>query len=263
MTTESCDYSGSFDADSKNILFIGDPNLGIGRGWRVFSDFFPKAKRLIWKRGEPKAPLHHQIHCDTWLFTVSFYNDFIFSATDFSHLGLPLNLHPSLPVLRGVGYDHIPLVENHSEHGGTLHYMEQYPGHGIRVSDVVDSGRIIRIKKRKLSTTTTYGDIRLFNQQIMIEMLAELCSQMLKWKNVATAHREFCRESEANSFVWSDRYIDYPTRRTIIDELKRTNINHRVFNHGRSIVEFVEDVDPFLTLDCAGHGTQHPRAIEE
>jgi hypothetical protein len=259
VSTTSHDNSGDFDADSENILFFGDPNLGVDRGWRVFSAFFPKAKKLIWKRGTPKAPLHRQIRCDTWLFAVSFYNDFIFSASDFPHLGLPLNLHPSLPVLRGVGHDHIPLIENHPEHGGTLHYMEPPPEPRLRVSDGVDTGRIIRIKKQALSPTASYGDIRALNQQIMLEMLADLCKQMLKWGRVPTAHRELCRESDENSFSWSERYIDYPARQTIIEEMRQADAGHRVFNQNRSIVE---DGDSFSAPGCAGLRAQLLLATE-
>ena len=43
----------------------------------------------------------------------------------------------------------------------------------------MDTGRIIRICKRALSPTATYGDIRTLNQQIMLEMLGDLCRQML------------------------------------------------------------------------------------
>ncbi len=234
----TCEYSGSFDSDSENILFFGEPNLA-DRGWRAFSGFFPKAKKLIWKKGMPKLPLHREIRSDIWLFTVSFYNDFIFSANDFPHLGLPLNLHPSLPVLRGVGYDHIPLIENHPEHGGTLHYMEPRPELRLSAADGVDTGKIIRIKSRELSPTATYGDIHALNQQIMLEMLTELCRQMLKCGSVATAHREFSRESDENGFMWNDRYIDYPALEQMIDELKQSDRDHRVFNHNRFIPDAV------------------------
>ena len=126
--------SGRFDADSEDILFCGDVNLGVDRGWKVFSACFPRARKLIWQRGTSKAPQHEEIRSRSWLFTISFYNDFIFAAEDFPHLGLPLNLHPSLPRLRGVGHDCIPLIENHGEHGGTLHYMEPPVREGPRVA---------------------------------------------------------------------------------------------------------------------------------
>lgn len=231
MPVENRDYSGRFDASAENLLFFGDPNLGENQGWPLFSGFFPKAKKLIWKKGESKEPLHREIRSGSWLFTISFYNDFIFHSDDFPHLGLPLNLHPSLPVLRGVGYDYIPLIENHPEHGGTLHYMEPPPKPRLNVAAGVDTGRIVRIRKRALNPTATYGEIRFLNQQIMLEMLAELCRQLSEWGCVATAHRELCREANENGLAWAEHYLDYPARQKILDTLKRSNPNHRAF-HG-------------------------------
>lgn len=235
MPAGSCDPD-CFDQGSENILFFGDPNLGMKQGWHIFSDFFPKAKRLVWDKSQPKAVFQREIRGNKWLFTVSFYNDFIFTADDFPHLGLPLNLHPSLPVLRGVGHDYMPLIENHTQHGGTLHYMD--PPAKVRrgLGDGVDTGRIIRVKKRALSPTATYGDIRALNQRIMLEMLTELCSQMLSLGSVASAHRELCREAEENNLAWAKRYIDYPTIKKCVQALRCADPGHRALKHDRSTV---------------------------
>lgn len=254
LPMENSDYSGRFNADSENILFVGDPHLGRDRGWEIFAGFFPRARKLIWQKGTPKAPVHRQIQRRKWLFTISFYSDFIFAGNDFPHLGLPLNLHPSLPVLRGVGYDHIPLIENHREHGGTLHYMDPPPEPRLRISDGVDTGRIVRVRKRGLSPTATYGDIRAMNQRIVLEMLAELCGQLSNWGCVATAHRELCREADENGLNWSERYLDGPARERILEKLYCTNPGHRVFDRSLSMGD-----DAGADSADAAHGTPRLR----
>lgn len=217
-----------FDSNAENILFFGDPNLG-EEGYNLFSGFFPNAKQLIWQKGTEKTAVRQALRSRSWLITVSFYNDFIFSYDDFDFLGLPLNVHPSLPSLRGVGYDHIPLIENHEEHGATLHFLKRPSHHKLNIRNDVDAGRIIRIRKRKVSPEATYGDLRVFNQQIVLEMLTELCEQMLAWGDTETVHRELCSEANETDLEWSERYIDSSTLCKRLEKLRVYNPDHRVF----------------------------------
>ncbi len=138
-------------------------------------------------------------------------------------------IHPSLPSLRGVGYDHIPLIENHQEHGATLHFLKRPSRNRFIVKKDIDAGRIIRTRKRKLSLQATYGDIRIFNQQIAFEMLEELSEQLLAWGDIDTAYRELSAEAEKNDLAWTERYIDSSTLQKILRELRASNPDHRVF----------------------------------
>ena len=228
MSLSTPEYSGKFDSHTDNILFFCDPSLG-EQGYRVFSGFFPNSTQLIWEKGADKTPLHRELRAQSWLFTVSFYNDFIFSRDDFNFLGLPLNVHPALPALRGVGHDHIPLIEDHEEHGGTLHYMRQPLSDVINITNEIDTGKIIRTKKRMLSANATFSDLRHLNQQVVLKMLAELCKQMLEWGCINIAHRELSRESTMNGHVWGNRYIDKRTLRRKLEEVKASTCNHRAF----------------------------------
>ena len=227
------------DSSSNHILFVSDPHLGNTKGWQIFSRSFPNATKLIWKKGTSKDPVHEVIRSQTWLLTISFYNDFIFTYEDFDFLGLPLNLHPALPDIRGVGYDHIPLIENHGYHGGTLHFLEPPFNKNVSIDDI-DKGKIIRTSKRKLVSSATYGDIRAFNQRIMLKMLAELCTQMLQWGCVLTARNELYLESEINGFSWSDRYIDRETRDELLESLYLIQPDHRVFNFKRNHLDILK-----------------------
>lgn len=222
-----------FDSDSDNILFFGDPNLG-EEGFRRFSVYFPHARQLIWEKGTDRAAAGKKLRSQSRLFTLSFYNDYIFSCDDFDFLGLPLNIHPSLPSLRGVGYDHIPLIEDHQEHGATLHILKRPSRNGLIVKNDIDSGRIIRTKKRKLSPQANYGDIRIFNQQIALEMLDELSEQLLAWGDIETAYRELSLETEKNNLAWAERYIDSSTLQKMLRELRTSNPGHRVFKTSAS-----------------------------
>ncbi len=217
-----------FDSNAENILFFGDPNLG-EEGYRLFSSFFPNAQQLIWKKGTDKTATRQQLRSRSWLFTISFYNDFIFSYDDFDFLGLPLNVHPSMPSIRGVGYDHVPLIENHKEHGATLHFLNRPSNQKLNIKRDVDSGKIIRVRKRKLGPETNHGNIRRFNQQIALEMLVGLCEQMLAWRCVETVRRKLNAEADENNLVWTERYIDSSTLQKMLEELRVSNPDHRVF----------------------------------
>lgn len=223
----------SFDSDSENILFFGDPNLG-EEGFRRFSAYFPRAEQLIWKKGTDKNAARKKLRSQSWLFTLSFYNDYIFSCDDFDFLGLPLNIHPSLPSLRGVGYDHIPLIENHQENGATLHILKRPSRNGFIMKNDIDAGRIIRTRKRELSPQATYADIRIFNQQIALEMLDELSEQLLAWGDIETAYRELSLEAEKNDFAWAERYIDSSTLQKMLRDLRASDPGHRVFKTNAS-----------------------------
>ncbi|OOZ42173.1 hypothetical protein BOW53_00920 [Solemya pervernicosa gill symbiont] len=220
------------DQHSRNILFFGDPQLGSHRGWQRFLTYFPNAEHLIWNKGTPKAPLHQALRQKHWDITISFYNDFIFEHDDFPFLGLPLNLHPALPTIRGVGHDHIPLIEGHPEHGGTLHYLQQPPRLWQNAADVIDNGRVIRTRKRELSPLTNYAEIRSANQEIMLEMLSELCEQLLSWGSVESVQQALDVEATENGHSWGKRYIGHSERDIILNTLRLSDPNHRALAIG-------------------------------
>jgi len=224
-------YAGEYDSRSEDILFVGDPNLG-EEGYEILTRFFPNAKKLIWKKSPEKGAKVRSrklLRSKKWLFTISFYNDFVFSRDDFDFMGLPLNLHPALPAIRGIGHDHIPLIENHREHGSTLHLMNQPRSDRPGPNNEIDTGRIIRVEKRFLSTTATYRDIRRANQQVILRLLADLCEQLAEWNCVETAYRELCSESDTNGLTWCDRYVSGRRLQARLEELKASSPDHRVF----------------------------------
>jgi hypothetical protein len=220
--------SDSFDTRGDNILFVGDENIG-DKGYQLLSQYFPNAKRLIWKKGADKKTFRCELRKKTWLLTVSFYNDYIFSDEDFDFIGLTLNIHPALPSIRGIGYDYIPLIEDHDEHGGTLHYINRPSEGQVNIENDIDSGRIIRIKKRKLSRYTTHGEIRVLNQQIAMEMLYDLCVQIQNYQCIQCIRHMFAQESNKCNLLWAKEYVTSENLHNILVEIKTTNPNHRVF----------------------------------
>lgn len=228
MPSNTTVYAGTYNSRSKDILFVGDLNLG-NEGYSVFTKYFQNATKVIWARGTEKTYARSKIRSKKWLITISFYNDFVFSRDDFDFLGLPLNIHPALPSIRGVGHDHVPLLESHEEHGSTLHYMNRPLNDMVICDKEIDSGSIIRVKKRNLCSTTTYADIRRANQQIALELLEELCKQMVKCSTVEQVHHELQRNSIENGLNWSPRYISSHYLKSRLEEIKSSNPNHRVF----------------------------------
>ena len=77
-------------------------------------------------------------------------------------MALPLNIHPALPQVPGLGYDIIPVLEHHTHHGATLHWMEAR----------VDSGEIFDVIERRLATGTSPQTLRQLNQCAALDLLA-------------------------------------------------------------------------------------------
>ena len=149
--------------DTPGCLFIGDPNLrNAGAGLVIRS--LPAAVIQLWRLGDEAgaAALRDLLRSRPWELVISFYSDFILRARDLESVALPLNIHPALPQVPGLGYDIVPLMERHSHYGATLHRMEEQ----------VDSGEIYDVIERPLAPTTSRQALRQLNQHAALDLLA-------------------------------------------------------------------------------------------
>jgi len=180
-----------------NFLFIGDPNLG-PRGAECVRRSFPDATVRIWTRGDAAAEreIRQCIRSRRWDAAVSFYSDFIFHEPDLEAVALPLNIHPALPCVPGLGYDILPLLENHDRHGATLHHMERE----------VDTGEIFDVLSRPLPANVERAELRRRNQQAALDLLE-------KWIPPLAAARcpkeilHLLRAEKPAGAVWSGRRL--------------------------------------------------------
>lgn len=154
-----------------DVLFVIDPNLG-PRARRLIGDTFRSAEMIVWARGDKTAAakLAAMLEAKRHAVVLSFYSDYIFPEWALRCIELPLNIHPALPALPGVGYDWVPLWEAHRTHGATLHRMDAQ----------IDAGEIYDVIERDLPNGVSHAELRARNQEVSLEMLA-------RWLPVITA----------------------------------------------------------------------------
>jgi methionyl-tRNA formyltransferase len=113
------------------------------------------------EKPDTKDPVLAEIASCRWDLGISFYSDLILPPTALAAISLPLNIHPALPRIRGVGHDLIPLIEEHASVGTTLHRMERR----------VDSGEILIVNEVPFPPGHNYASLRKLNQSLSLAML--------------------------------------------------------------------------------------------
>ena len=152
-------------------LLITDPNLGEAACVRV-SKVCTDLTWLSWNVNQPedRPEILSQIAARRWDLAISFYSDLILPPAALRAIGLPLNIHPALPRIRGVGHDIVPLVEGHATVGTTLHRMEA----------AVDLGEILDVQEVPLGAAQTHAGLRALNQSLSLAMLDRLCALLVE-----------------------------------------------------------------------------------
>ena len=150
------------DFRSGPVLYVGDINLGAqGAAWVRAA--FPQAEVVCWKLGdrEGEEALRQRIRSREWSMALSFYSDFIFRPDELQRIALPLNFHPALPSVPGLGYDVLPLLQQHTHAGATLHWMEA----------AVDTGEIFDVLRWRIPSGIPLQELRRRNQACVIDLL--------------------------------------------------------------------------------------------
>jgi methionyl-tRNA formyltransferase len=152
-------------------LLITDPNLG-DAAHALVAGLCADLTWISWNVAEPetRATTLARIADGRWELAISFYSDLVLTPAALEAIRLPLNIHPALPRIRGVGYDLLPLVENHRSIGATLHRMVRQ----------IDSGEILHVHEVPLPPDQTYGSLRRLNQDLSMTLLEMLCGLMAK-----------------------------------------------------------------------------------
>ena len=207
-----------------NCLLIGDPNLG-PQGYAAVSKFLPQIQSIIWKKGDKngKEKARCLIRSCTWDLVISFYSDLVLLPQDLAVMKVAINIHPARPELPGVGYDSIPLIEEHTSHGATLHVM----------NEKIDDGEILHVLELPLVKGTRGKELRLKNQQTCLLLLEWTVSELLG----ALAPSDDSQlildvlRAKGNGVkrFWSTRYVSTHDVKDLLRELKSTNPNHPVF----------------------------------
>jgi hypothetical protein len=180
----------------KTVL-ITDPNLGDAAHGKV-SCICSDLTWFSWdvNAQQPCGPPLAKIAAARWELAISFYSDLVLSPAALAAIRLPLNIHPALPRIRGVGHDLVPLVENHAEIGTTLHRMDR----------IVDSGEILLVHEVKLPPRQTYASLRKLNQSLCLAMLDSICAMMVEARDVPGLQRILSAHAARTPHVWGDTY---------------------------------------------------------
>lgn len=205
---------------SLEVLFVGDPNLG-HKGFEILKERFPQAESVIWKKGdkEGREDAREFIRSRKWDVAISFYNDLLFKPEDLDAISLPLNIHPARPELPGVGYDTVPLLENHESHGATLHTM----------NEKIDDGRILHVLEKPMPKALTGRELRRRNQKVCLDLLDRTVAEIAQagcWKE---AENRLASTGNGSGRTWSDRYISKKNVNERLEELKVREPQHPVF----------------------------------
>ena len=134
-------------------------------------------------------------------------------------MALPLNIHPARPELPGVGYDTVPLLDNHDMHGATLHTMNEN----------IDDGRILHVLEKELPEVLTGQELRRRNQKLCLELLdrtVEQISQAECWKE---AENRLASAGNGEGREWSSNYISKKHVNARLEDLKSSDPKHPVF----------------------------------
>lgn len=203
-----------------SVLFVGDPHLG-ERGLQIVCRRFANTTGVIWKRGDARQreDIRTVIRSRKWDLLISFYNDLIFQEADLAQVSLPLNIHPSLPALRGVGYDMLPLIEGHKSYGATLHYM-------IRE---VDAGKIVDVLEEDLPEGITYRQFRPLTQSLCLKLLTKTVQHLSNFRDIRDIYQMISLETRHQKVGWCSSYCSTEKLHKLLEELMKKDPNHRVF----------------------------------
>ena len=137
----------------------------------------------------------------------------------FGKMKLSVNIHPALPLVRGVGYDTIPLIENHHRHDATLH----------QIIEEIDLGEIFHVFERPLDYGVTSSQLRKDNQTLCLNQLELLKNWMLDCQSVKSLESRLTALGKENNYRWSDTYISRSKLTTRLHAFRQCNPDHAFF----------------------------------
>lgn len=203
------------------LLYVSDPNIG-QQGLKIVQRHFTDVTPIIWKRGDRpgKMAARRQIRAGRWDMCLSFYNDLVFKKADLDTMRLAVNFHPALPEIAGLGYDVVPLIENHATYGVSVHFIDD---------EQIDAGAIIDVEEDRLPPHTTYSDLRKRNQVLCLRLLQRIVPILAKALSVEMARHILKCSSAQLGRQWAPRYVTKEALHQMLTELRDQEPNHLVF----------------------------------
>jgi hypothetical protein len=205
-------------SDRKSLVILTSPDLYF-QTRRVLYSHSLDVPILVWKQGDKIGSrfISNYLNSNEWLTCLSIYNDYIFSDLQIKKIPIIVNIHPALPHLRGRGYDIIPLIDEHTAHGVTLHF----------VTKSIDAGLIIDVLSEPIPSRISYLDFRQRNQILSLKMLniflklyGGTSSEQFKDKLNGLAMR--------SEYVWQGDFVNSVNLKAILIKFFQENPRHHM-----------------------------------
>jgi methionyl-tRNA formyltransferase len=187
----------------------------------LVEQYFPGGLACCWQQGDQDTGelIRAELLSRKWELCISFYNDYIFSGEEIDACGCMVNIHPALPHLRGRGYDIIPLLQKHREHGATLHF----------VRESIDAGPIIDVLVQNIPDGIDYQKFRSRNQMLSLNMLERLLWQC-RTADATRLFQDFLDISESRQISWSGEFVNSRKLARMLLLFKMTSPEHPIFS---------------------------------
>lgn len=131
-----------------------------------------------------------------------------------------VNIHPALPTLRGCGYDILPLLEKHWEHGVTLHF----------VSEAIETGEIIEFIAQPVPPAIRYPEFRARNQELSLAMLDRLLRRC-RHTDMAHLHQDLEQMAAAAVLSRSGGFMTSAKLACMLRELRGCEPDYPLLRH--------------------------------
>lgn len=205
----------------EKTLLITDQNLGV-YAHMLTRRHCADLTWLSWDRTSPESKnrLLDRIASEQWRLGISFYSDLVIPSDHLALMRVPVNIHPALPRVRGVGYDTIPLVENHAAYGATLHRMDEE----------IDAGEIFHVIEKPLGDDMTYSRLRRRNQVLCTHVLRLLLRCMRDCRSVDVLEHRLQEHGSRVLHRWSESYVSRNDLDHRLHCLQQSDPDHPVFS---------------------------------
>lgn len=181
--------------------------------------YLPSSVVFVWEQGDldSLSAIRSVLLSGDFSLCISFYNDYIFEPEEIEKIGCVVNIHPALPQLRGRGYDIIPLLDNHTIHGATLHF----------VTESIDAGQIIDVVSQPIPQGITYQELRSRNQMLSLLMLDRLF-RICQRNGFLDLPGVLGQLASTSTHVWQGDFMNSARLAAMLSDLRRSHPRHPV-----------------------------------
>lgn len=193
----------------KNILFCCRENEKYSN--RISKYLISKTNLKIFKSKTYYEKLPKKFYKFDYDYIINFRSYLILDKKILNRSKIAINFHPSLPKYRGVGCANYAIMNNDRHFGSTIHL----------IGKKIDSGRIINVKKFKVSKNITLDNMLKKTHKSMYYQAITFI------KNLLDGNVNINKEISKNKFKWSKKYNSLKKLNKFYD--LKINIDKKMF----------------------------------